>query len=161
EFGLRDDRYTFVPATRFCDPHPYRHCLPRTEVTKIYNQTTVNNYYIYNNNTVINKGITPQNVPVVREHMREVAILETAGKPSSSKHDVIDKRSNTLVVYRPQLPVNLTSTSGNVSRDEIRKSPETPSSRPLTPVPLIPNSAGDKSSSVTAGKRDEITKPVS
>lgn len=158
EFGLTDDCYTFVSSRRLCDPHPYRHCLPRTDVTKIYNHTTVNNYYIYNNTRVINKGITPENVAAVRDQTRrEVPIRDAAGRPGSSKHDIIDKKSNTLLVYRPQPPVNLTSASGRVAREESRNSS---GANPFTPAASRSNSTTDKSSSAVAAKRDEAPRPV-
>src|SRR5207237_2316867 len=100
DFGLRPDHFTFIALRDFGDRDYGRRRLPRTEVTRIYNQTTVINNYTVNNNTIINKGIQPDHVAAAtHSEIRKVPIrdvpLGAGGALRSSGAD----RSN-LVVYR-------------------------------------------------------------
>ena len=65
-FGLGASCFTFVPTQYFCNPHPRNYCAPSSQVTQIYNNTTViNNIRIRgsgNNQIVINNGIPVQGV---------------------------------------------------------------------------------------------------
>jgi len=57
-FGLRADRFLFVPIDRCNDRFPSHFRVPHREVTKIYNTTVVNNTIIRgHNNTLINRGV--------------------------------------------------------------------------------------------------------
>jgi hypothetical protein len=63
DFGLAADCFTFVRYDRFRDRHVGRHAMPHQEAARIINQTTVvNNFIQGNNNTIINRGITPARV---------------------------------------------------------------------------------------------------
>lgn len=110
-FGLSVGFYTFVPWARFCDPNPYRYCLPRPRSVAIYNQTTIiNNVVIGNNNTVINRGISTDRV---REHtraeVRTVSLREENVQGRSLRQDHFERDGRTLVVRRPQLPADVRS----------------------------------------------------
>ncbi len=48
-FGLGASCFTFVPTQYFCNPHPRNYCVAPTQVTQIYNNTTVINNYNVNN----------------------------------------------------------------------------------------------------------------
>jgi hypothetical protein len=61
-FGLGASCFTFVPTANFCSPHPRNYCVPRAQVTQIYNNTTVINNYNVNNRTIVNHGIAVQNI---------------------------------------------------------------------------------------------------
>ena len=58
-FGLSANCFTFVSVGNFCQPHPRNYCVPRQQVTQIYNQTTIiNNYNYYSHNhTIVNNGV--------------------------------------------------------------------------------------------------------
>lgn len=61
EFGLSASCYTFVSRQHFTEYHPRRYAAPHTEITQIFNTTTVNNYYSGGgrNDRVVNHGIAP------------------------------------------------------------------------------------------------------
>jgi len=105
DFGLHSDHFTFI-AMRDFHQHDYsHHRLQPTQVTQIYNRTTVINNYVVNNNTVVNKGIHAEKVaaathtPVKQVHIRDVPAGATRPVPGHSAE------KNELVVYRPQLKV--------------------------------------------------------
>jgi hypothetical protein len=112
DFGLHPEHFTFIALHDF-HSHDFAHYrLPPTEVTKIYNHTTIINNYVVNNNTVVNQGIKVDRVQAATHtEFRKVAIRDVpAGSP------VPASRSGTargeLAVYRPELkppvkPVNM------------------------------------------------------
>jgi hypothetical protein len=105
DFGLGIYAYTYVPWSRFHDPRPYYHCLPRARSVAIHRQTTVvNDYGSGNNNTVINRGIPKDRV---REHTRtEVRPVAVRAERSNSLRPArLERDGRTLVVNRPALPV--------------------------------------------------------
>ncbi|MDB6027686.1 MAG: hypothetical protein JWM68_3909 [Verrucomicrobiales bacterium] len=107
EFGLTDSCYTFVPVHRFCDPHPYRYCAPRTSIHNIYNRTTViNNYTVINNKTVVNEGIGRKRIEAAtKQPIQQVAIHDwPKNSGSATTPDRIHKVGKDLVVYKPQAP---------------------------------------------------------
>ena len=104
DFGIRSDCYTFVPANRFCDREVFRHRVGSRHVAPIYQKTVVNNYYINNNNVVINKGIAPERIAAASHtQIKEVAIHDV-GRAPANRGEVLDKSRNALYVYRPPLP---------------------------------------------------------
>jgi hypothetical protein len=104
DFGLASDCYTFVPTHRFCDSRPYRHFVPRHEVTKIYNKTVVVNKIVGNNNTIINQGIAPERISAVtRTPIRKVSLRDAGVGTRSTHREHFDPNSRTLAVYRPRV----------------------------------------------------------
>ncbi len=57
-FGLAANCFTFVSIGNFCQPHPRNYCVPPTQITQIYNQTTIINNYDYNHRTIVNNGVS-------------------------------------------------------------------------------------------------------
>jgi hypothetical protein len=115
DFGLRPQHFTFVALHDF-NQHDLGHRrLPPTEVTRIYNHTTVINNYTVNNKTVINQGIGVQRVAAATHtEIRPVPIRDVpagAGRPVQTQGG---GKSGT-VVYRPQLTAP-TRTSGIVAQ---------------------------------------------
>ncbi|MGV3754625.1 MAG: DUF6600 domain-containing protein [Verrucomicrobiota bacterium] len=116
EFGLSARDYTFVGHDHFYSHNPYRHCLPTTQVTKVYNQTVVNNVIVQgNNNTVvINQGGAPvtQISKAARMEVQKVNVMDMpAAQRSGVAPDRLVRDGNTLAVYRPAGPG-----SSNLSR---------------------------------------------
>lgn len=104
-FGLGWDYFNFVHYNHFCDPHPYRHRLPRHEITTVYNNSTViNNYHYGKNSTVINNGIPPQRITAVtRSEIRKVQIRDVTGEPDAPRRaDRLERDGRQVAVYRPQ-----------------------------------------------------------
>lgn len=102
DFGLRPDYYTFVSLGDF-DRHDLGHRrLQPTEVTRIYNHTTVINNYVVNNNTIVNQGIQVDRVrSATRAPMTKLALRDV----SSGAAEVRGARAgrNEVAVYRPEL----------------------------------------------------------
>jgi hypothetical protein len=61
-FGLAANCFTFVPTQNFCDPHPRNFRVAPTQVTQVFNNTTVINNFNVNNRTIVNHGIAVQNI---------------------------------------------------------------------------------------------------
>ncbi|HEV2692332.1 MAG TPA: DUF6600 domain-containing protein [Verrucomicrobiae bacterium] len=57
DFGLRADYFTFVSPDHFCEPHPRRFAVARTEVGNVYGRTTVINNFNVHDRFVVNNGI--------------------------------------------------------------------------------------------------------
>jgi hypothetical protein len=108
DFGLTDSCYTFVPANRFCDPHPYRYTAPRHETTIIYKNSTVINNYIVNNNskTIVNEGVGRQRIEVATKRPVERVAIHEVPKSSitPTNPDRIHRVGKDLVLYKPQAP---------------------------------------------------------
>ena len=67
-FGLSASCFTFVSVGNFCQPHPRSYCVPRQQVTQIYNQTTIINNYGSYNRTIVNHGIPVTAVGAAAHH---------------------------------------------------------------------------------------------
>jgi hypothetical protein len=106
DFGLGAGAFTFVSWDNFCDRHPWRHRVPTTRVTQIYNNTTiVNNIVTGDHNRIINRGIP---IERVREHtraeIRQVTVRETpAAAGFAGRHERLERDGRTLVVERPKI----------------------------------------------------------
>ncbi len=102
DFGLRPDCYSFVGFRDF-DRHDLgaRRLRP-TEVTRIYNQTTIINNYVVNNNTVVNRGVQVERVrSETRAPMRELAVRDAPGRSPEVRGVHADRGE--VAVYRPEL----------------------------------------------------------
>ena len=118
-FGLGWDYFSFVHYGRFCDPHPYRHCLPRHEATVVYNHSTVNNHYTHgDHNTIVNHGIAPSRISAVtRSEIHKVPIRDVTGEPDAPRRgDRLERDGRQLAVYRPQPSVSAPPQSTPASR---------------------------------------------
>lgn len=104
DFHLGVGAYTFVPWGRFCDPYPYRHCLPQPRSVAIYTGTTIVNHYDRgHNNRVENRGIPTDRVRErTRAEVRPVKIREENVRNASLRADRIEGSGRTLVVHRPE-----------------------------------------------------------
>jgi hypothetical protein len=111
DFGLRSDHFTFI-ATRDFNHRDYgRYRMPRTEVTKIYNRTTVINNYTVVNKTIVNRGIPVERVAsATHSEVRRASIRDL---PAGANRNVVTRTADRNgVIYRPQLrapsrPVNV------------------------------------------------------
>lgn len=151
-FGLAASCYTFVPWGGFCATRPYQYRVPPHQANQVYNNSTViNNYVNGNNNTVINRGISPDRV---REHTRtevRTVNIRDAGTVvgSTGRRERLDHDGRTLVVHRPTL--SAPSGSGAApERSALRTSSPgakeaTVSSRPQTSanIPVARNGRGE------------------
>ena len=110
DFGLGINCFTFVPIGHFCDPHPRRFRASPTQVTQIYNHTTVINNFNGHGHNLANRGIDPEHITAVtRTPIHPISIRDTA---SSSGHgprgDQLSHDGRTLVVNRPHFVDNPT-----------------------------------------------------
>jgi len=103
DFGLRPDHFTFVAYKDFNNHDLGHRCLAPTEVTQIYNHTTVINNYVVNNNTIVNQGIKVDRVAAAtHSQIRTVAIRDVpAHSPQVTRTQTVGSSSS--VLYRPQL----------------------------------------------------------
>jgi hypothetical protein len=100
DFGLPASHFTFVAFHDFGARDVWHYRMPRTEVTRIYNHTTIVNNYTVVNNRVVNHGVpvdrvsADSRIKIQRANIRDVP----ADRPGRRGAD----RSN--VVYRHELP---------------------------------------------------------
>jgi hypothetical protein len=98
DFGLHPEHYTFV-ALRDFSHHDLGQCrLAPTEVTRIYNHTTIINNYVVNNNTIVNQGIKVDRVATATHtQIHKVPIREVPGGTTTVA------KQGASVIYRPEL----------------------------------------------------------
>ncbi|HWY77125.1 MAG TPA: DUF6600 domain-containing protein [Verrucomicrobiae bacterium] len=103
DFGLLPAHFTFVAFKDFGD-HDFAHRrLPRTQVTQIYNQTTIINNYTVNNTTVVNRGIPLERVTAATHaQFKQVAIRDVPSGHLEPARGTGPGRTETAV-YRPEL----------------------------------------------------------
>ncbi len=104
DFGLRPDHFTFIGLHDFNERDLRHHRLPATEVTRIYNHTTIINNYTVNKTTIVNRGLPVERVasvagtPVHRATVRDLP----AGSGRAVTARTATERGE-AVVCRPQL----------------------------------------------------------
>jgi hypothetical protein len=107
DFGLSSSFYTFIPVERLSDYAPIRYGVTRTTRDSIFGQSVVVNNLALVNQQVVNLGVNPERVeasggtPVRRVHVREASTGD-----NRFRTDRLERRGDSLVISRPQLPVN-------------------------------------------------------
>ncbi len=122
-FNLGSDAFLFVSFGNVCQPNLYRHCLPHARVATIYNQTTIINNYVVNNNRVAHLGIPLDRVSAA-SHGR---IPRATVRDWSDRPDRMPTRASS-VVYRPRLeaparPVRMEAQKVDAQHPVIRHAP--------------------------------------
>ena len=149
DFGLRPDHFTFIAVHDFHDHDYAHHRLPPTQVTQIYNHTTVINNYVVNNNTVINQGIRPEQVAsATHTEVHKVAIRDVSA-PSAAVAASRGGTRSEVAVYRPALktparPVNVVAQRVDQNHPVIAHPPAvaTTTQKPLVAT-TTPNERGN------------------
>lgn len=145
DFGLRPDHFTFIALRDFNDHDFAHHRLPPTQVTQIYNHTTVINNYVVQNNRIVNQGIKVDRVAsATHTQFKKVAIRDTAAwSPAQSTPRSSGKTE--LAVYRPALkaparPVNMVAQKVDDRHPVIQHASVVPtkSQRPLVANSSVP-----------------------
>lgn len=111
--NIPSHHWVFVPRRRLISRHVYNYYIPRNNVYRIYNQTTIiNNTYVYNNRTYVSgperreiERVTRRSVPVYR--------VDNSQKPGRAA-----VRRNALQIYRPEIQ----QVANNNSRSQPRPS---------------------------------------
>ena len=103
DFGLNVNCFTFVSIGHFCDPHPRRFRAAGTQVTQIYNRTTVINNFEVRDHNFVNHGIDPQHITAVtRTPIHPISIRDaTAPSGHGPRGDQLSHDGRTLTVNRP------------------------------------------------------------
>ena len=165
DFGLGVDCYTFVSINNFCDPHPYRHAVPRQHATQIFNNTTViNNIVQGNNNTVINRGLTPERISAATHTpIKPVPVHNLAPHISLPRghENEINRSTNPRGSQKtPTIaPVQQTSPRAMPTPPPIhRATPAVTTPRATTPVPTVPTD-GNRHSGYDRNPTPSITLP--
>ena len=104
DFGLHADHFTFIGIHDFNERDLHHHRLPPTEVTRIYNHTTIINNYTVNNTTIVNRGLPVERVAsVARTPVHRATVRDL---PAGSGRAVATRSGSErgeAVVYRPHL----------------------------------------------------------
>jgi hypothetical protein len=105
DFGLRPEHFTFVAFRNFNERDIGHHRLAGTEVTRIYNHTTIVNNYTVSRNNIVNHGVSVDRVaaethtPIRRMTVREVSPSSRSGTVGASRPS-----EGRNAVYRRELP---------------------------------------------------------
>ncbi|MEW6303365.1 MAG: DUF6600 domain-containing protein [Verrucomicrobiota bacterium] len=151
DFGLGYDHYSFIPTRYFCEPDPWRYCLPRHNVRNVFvNSTVINNYIIGDNNIIINDGVGFDRVATrTRSEIRRVEVRDI---PPAVRSGVAPDRvvpdGATLAVYRPSDTRPRGETPLTRSTQEIRRPGTTtePAARPQVLTSLESSRSASKAS---------------
>ncbi|MCX6930376.1 MAG: hypothetical protein NT154_45285, partial [Verrucomicrobia bacterium] len=153
DFGLGINAFAFVSYGDFGNHDLGHRRFPPERVRTVYNQTTIINNYVGNNNTVVHRGIpiervtTASRVPVARASVHDL--------PAGSAR--MTSRSET-VVYRPQLqaparPVKMVAQQVDTGHPVIQHAP-------IAPVRTTQPSAFSRSGSApVAAPRGQAVQP--
>jgi hypothetical protein len=99
DFGLHPEHYTFVAMRDFCNHDLDHRRYAPTQVTQIYNHTTIINNYVVNNNTIVNQGIKVDRVAeATHTQIHKVPIRDVPAGTAT-----VARAQATPVIYRPQL----------------------------------------------------------
>lgn len=101
---LNERDYCFVDSNRFLDVNIGIVLIPETRRHDVYSRTKIiNNTYVYNDNRIINKGVSTTIVErATKRKIEEVKIEDAriaAGQPIRGEH----RNANTIVAYRPKV----------------------------------------------------------
>ena len=102
--GLDEGDYSFVPCGNFLDLNLGLVLEPEGRSHDFYTRTrVVNNTYVYNNNRIINNGVSTTMVErATNRKLERVSVVDAniaAGQPIRGEH----RNGNTIVAYRPKL----------------------------------------------------------
>jgi hypothetical protein len=101
DFGLRPDCFTFVAFNDFTRRDLGHRHLAATDVTRVFNRTTVINNFAANNRVIANRGIPVDKVSAATHtQIRTVAIRDSSTALGTRTRGM---ENGTPVVYRPQL----------------------------------------------------------
>jgi uncharacterized protein DUF6600 len=154
DFGLHPEHFTFVALKDF-NHHDLDHRrLAPTEVTRIYNHTTIINNYVVNNKTVVNEGIKVDRVAAATHtQIHKVPIRDVpAGTTPATRTQA------TPVIYRPQLktpparPATMVAQKVDDRHPVIQHAPVV-----TTRVDRAPNAAGKPGSVGTPARQAQPT----
>ena len=103
DFGLGINCFTFVTIGHFCDPHPRRFRAAPTQVTQIYNHTTVINNFNGHGRNLANRGIDPEHITAATHTpIRPIAIRDTtAPSGHGPRADQLSRDGSTLIISHP------------------------------------------------------------
>lgn len=106
DFGLRDDCYTFIPTSRFCERSPSHFYLSRAHSKTIYKNSVVINNYVRGHNSIVNEGIGRERITrATHTPVRTVALRELPATSSpAGKAERLEGGS--LTVFRPNVSSN-------------------------------------------------------
>lgn len=156
-FGYAD--YTFVHARHFHNHRVQDHVVDRGRGAQIYNNSTVvNNYIVGNNNTIINEGISRDELAKsTRSEIRRVSVKDTpAGEGRMIRPERLAQEGGNMVLYRPSPVATAGARPTQVSRTA--ETGQTGSSLSSRGEPVRPT-AGP--TATTAGRNIESRTPTS
>jgi hypothetical protein len=147
DFGLGADCYTFVTWRGFCDRRPSQHRLPAGQVATVINRTTVvNDFRSGNNNTVINRGVAPDQVTRnTRQPVQRVALRDAERRTARNFNGDNERGSSTLASRTGRGPLQGNQATSRTSSEAQPQVPATPESNPALRDARIAN-ARDSSS---------------
>jgi len=108
-FGLGERDYAFVTLEHFSEPNLHTFAVAPAQAPAIYQQTTIiNNTYVYNDNRIINNGISPQ--VIQKSTGRQYAVVKIADAQATTGQAIPKTvvASGQISIYRPQIKVAAT-----------------------------------------------------
>lgn len=103
DFRLDANCFVFVDLRHFADPHPHLHSVPPVRHVEIYKQTTIVNYFVGRNNTLISHGVPVARIAAITgKDIRPMPVRTAAF--ADHKPERIEMIDKVAVLHRPELP---------------------------------------------------------
>jgi hypothetical protein len=107
DFGLRAERFTFIPTERLADYAPSRYTVAPWQAGRVFSESKALNGVTVENHQLANHGLDPQEVDVrAGVRVRRAVIQQVNGTDANGRvqPDRLGIHGGSLVIYRPQLP---------------------------------------------------------
>ena len=104
EFNLTMNDYFFVPASHFCDPHPWINVVPSIRQEEVFRRTAfVRNSYGFEHDHIINRGVPVEEISrASNRRIQPITIVNENLKPGEQIHRSTIKE-NRLMIYKPMI----------------------------------------------------------
>jgi hypothetical protein len=104
DFNLTAGDFFFVPANRFCDPHPWAYRVPSVRREEVFRRSAmVRNSYGFEHDHFINRGIEIDRINRVSNRpVARVTVAAEELRPGQEIHRGMI-RENRLVIYKPAI----------------------------------------------------------
>ncbi len=166
-FGWHD--YCYVPVNRFCYRNPGLYYVRGDRARAIHNNaTTINNYVVGDNNTIINRGIGRERIAGANRGQVPTATVREVAARADSRRERLVSDGSSLAVERPRLPESPApshvSLSGRPARNsagtDVPRAAASERYRDRDAGMRLPSSRSTRTTLADAGARGAADKPI-
>jgi hypothetical protein len=119
DFGLHANHFTFVALHDFNAYDLGHRRLPPTQVTQVYNHTTIVNNYVVNNNVVVNQGVKVENIAAATHSQIHKVTIRDVPSDSIRTLPAHGSKANPSVVYRSELKAPPATSPGHMTAQKV------------------------------------------